>query len=186
MPERDLFELFVAPLNDAGFNYLVSGSVAAMLYGEPRITHDVDLLLFLPADRIGAFGALFPIDEYYTPPAEVLLAESGRARGQFNVIHTASGLKADVYTVTDDALHLWAFSRFRSYEVEGTIVRIAPPEYVIARKLEYYREGGSEKHLRDIRSILDASGDIIDGDALNEWIRNLNLVDQWRAVKPGD
>ena len=36
---------------------------------------------------------------------------------------------------------------------------LAPAEYVIVRKLEYYREGGSEKHLRDIRSMLAVSGD---------------------------
>jgi len=29
--------------------------------------------------------------------------------------------------------------------------RVAAPEYVIVRKLEFFREGGSEKHLRDIR-----------------------------------
>jgi len=27
----------------------------------------------------------------------------------------------------------------------------APPEYVILRKLQYFREGGSEKHLLDIK-----------------------------------
>jgi len=39
MPEPDLIELFARPLNDLGIRYLVSGSVAAMLYGEPRVTH---------------------------------------------------------------------------------------------------------------------------------------------------
>jgi hypothetical protein len=46
MPEPDLIELFVRPLNDLGIRYLVSGSVAAMLYGEPRVTHDIDLVVF--------------------------------------------------------------------------------------------------------------------------------------------
>ena len=39
MPEPDLFLLFVRPLNRAGLRYVVSGSVAAIFYGEPRLTH---------------------------------------------------------------------------------------------------------------------------------------------------
>jgi len=41
-------------------------------------------------------------------------------------------------------------------------ITLAPPEYVIVRKLEYYREGGSEKHLRDIRAMLAVSGELLD------------------------
>jgi len=40
MPEPDLIELFVGPLEQLQVRYLISGSVAAMLYGEPRVTHD--------------------------------------------------------------------------------------------------------------------------------------------------
>jgi hypothetical protein len=46
MPEPDLIELFVQPLNQAGIRYLVSGSVASTLYGEPRVTHDIDFVVF--------------------------------------------------------------------------------------------------------------------------------------------
>lgn len=153
-----------------------------MLYGEPRITHDVDLLLFLPSDRIEDFANLFPDAEFYVPPIEVMAFERERARGHFNVIHSASGLKADVYTVGADALHLWAFRNCRVYEIEGNEVSVAPPEYVIVRKLEYFREGGSEKHLRDIRSILRTSGDLVDRSELGEWIQSQGVEEQWRTL----
>jgi len=58
----------------------------------------------------------------------------------------------------------------------------APPEYVIVRKLEFYREGGSEKHLRDIRSMLAISAEQIDRAALDEWIQRLGLQTEWRLV----
>jgi len=57
---------------------------------------------------------------------------------------------------------------------------LAPPEYVIVRKLEYYREGGSEKHIRDIRSMLAVSGNQIDRAALNDWIQRKSLELQWK------
>ncbi len=44
MPEVDLIELFVHPLQEAGISYLISGSVAVMLGGEPRETHDIHLV----------------------------------------------------------------------------------------------------------------------------------------------
>ena len=63
------------------------------------------------------------------------------------------------------------------------MVRLAPPEYVIISKLEYYREGGSEKHLRDIRSMLTVSGDKIDRSVLNEWISRRGVEAEWRKVE---
>ena len=49
MPEPDLIELFVARLGEIGAHYLVTGSVAATLYGEPRVTHDIELVVELSA-----------------------------------------------------------------------------------------------------------------------------------------
>jgi len=45
MPQPELSLLFIRPLNRIGVRYLVSGSVAAILYGEPRLTHDVDFVV---------------------------------------------------------------------------------------------------------------------------------------------
>jgi hypothetical protein len=59
---------------------------------------------------------------------------------------------------------------------------LASPEYVIVRKLEYYREGSSEKHLRDIRSMLTLSGEGLDHPALNEWIQRRGLEKEWQLV----
>jgi len=103
-------------------------------------------------------------------------------RGQFYILHTSSGLKADFYLANRDELHGWAFRHLRRYSVHGQNIPLAPPEYVIVRKLEYYREGGSEKHLRDIRSILSVSGDLLDRPALNDWIQRRGLFAEWQRA----
>ena len=144
IPDEAPFLPFIRPLNAAGFRYIVTGSIAAMNYGEPRTTNDVDLVLFLPLGKVGELERLFPLEEFYCPPAEVLAIEAGRpAEGHFNLIHHASGFKADV--------------------------PLAPPEYVIVRKLEFFRAGGSEKHVRDIRAMLTISGDRIDQGLQKVW-----------------
>ena len=183
MLEPDLIELVARPLNQAGIRYFVSGSVAAMLYGEPRVTHDIDLVVVLRAEDVIGLAALFPAPAFHVPSPEVILAAMARERrGHFNVIHVESGLKADFYTAGRDELHAWAFRRMMSYSIGGCAIALAPPEYVILRKLEYFREGGSEKHLRDIRAIEAVSGDELDRVSLGEWIARLELQSQWHLA----
>lgn len=183
MLEPDLIELFVAPLEQLRFRYLLTGSVAAMLYGEPRVTHDVDLIIFLRAEDIKKLLGAYPSPQFYVPPLEVVLTEISREqKGQFNIIHGVSGLKADFHPVNRDELHGWAFRNIREYVMGNNTIKIAPPEYVIVRKLEYFREGGSEKHLRDIRAMLNVSGEIIDRKELNFWIQQRSVADQWKLV----
>jgi hypothetical protein len=183
MPEPDLFLLFVRPLNRAGIRYVVTGSVAAIFYGEPRLTHDVDFVVFLRDTDIEALPRLFPPADFYLPPAETIFAEAQREqRGHFNIIHIETGFKADLYLTGRDELNAWAFKLRRPAQLEGETVVLAPAEYVIVRKLEYYREGGSEKHLRDIRSMLSVSGDQLDRSALSEWIHRRGLQTEWRLA----
>lgn len=183
MLEPDLIELFAQPLNAAGIRHLVSGSVAAMLYGEPRVTHDIDFVIFLRTGDAVKLAEIFPAPNFYVPPAAAILEEISRERrGHFNIIHADSGLKADFYTAGRDDLHAWAFRNVRRYDIGKNSITLAPPEYVIVRKLEYYREGGSEKHLRDIRAMLAVSGELLDRAAMQEWIAKLGLEAEWRKV----
>ncbi len=183
MLEPSLFLVFLEPLNRATIPYMVTGSVAGIVYGEPRVTHDVDLVVELEAERIAEFVGLFPCDEFYCPPEAVIHTEIGReARGHFNLIHHATGFKGDIYPVGQDPLHRWAMERRRSAEFEEHQVWVAPPEYVILRKLQYYQEGGSDKHLRDIRNILAMSGSAIDRADLETRISALGLRDIWQKL----
>jgi hypothetical protein len=183
MPEPELSLLFLRPLNRLGVRYLVSGSVAAILYGEPRLTHDVDFVVFLHRQDIPRLIAAFPFPEFYVPPPENIRTELAReSRGHFNVIHVDTGFKADFYLAGTDELHAWAFRHARRMEYRGEPVTVAPPEYVIVRKLEYYRDGGSEKHLRDIRSMLRVSADQIDRQALDVWISCQGVETQWKEA----
>ncbi len=184
MPEANLFLMFTQRLNTLGVAYMVSGSVAVIIYGEPRLTHDVDLIVALDQGHIARLPEVFPPAEFYCPPAEVIAVEVAREqRGHFNIIHLETGFKADVYLSGRDPLHAWGLARARQFEVEGQVLVVAPPEYVIVRKLEYYREGGSEKHLRDIRSMLNTSPEAIQSAELEQQIAVRGLQEAWRQVQ---
>ncbi len=146
--------------------------------------HDIDLVVELSGAGRDALPRAFPEAEFYLPPPEVVLVESSReGRGHFNIIHCPSGLKADIYLVGDDELHAWAFRNARHYSVGKLEVRVAPPEYVIVRKLEFYREGGSHKHLRDIRSMLSLSAELIDTPVLEDWVQRRGLNEPWAEAR---
>jgi len=163
---------------------MVSGSTAAIVYGEPRLTNDVDIIVVLDRGHIANLPKAFPADEFYCPPEEEITLEAAREqRGHFNIIHLATGFKADVYLAGRDPLHVWGFARTRNVDLDGGTIVVAPPEYVIIRKLEYFREGGSEKHLRDIHSILSNSPELIRRDELERQIAALGLQEAWKRAE---
>jgi hypothetical protein len=180
----DLFAAFVRPLHQAGLKYMVSGSLASMQYGEPRLTMDVDLVVHLDEPQITRFAELFPKPHYYTPPAEVIGVEIRRTvRGHFNVIHLTTGLKADFYPSTSHPYWQWAWDHRRSTDVDDQPVYFAPPEYVILWKLQFFREGGGDKHLRDIRGMIAVSAGEIDLALLDRATAELGLVDCWQQAR---
>ena len=175
-------ELFVLRLEAVGLPYMVTGSVASMIYGEPRLTLDVDLVVELDAERAGDLLGAFPETEFYRPPLEVVRLECSRdSRGHFNLIHHGTGMKADVYPAARDDLHRWGLAHRRRIPFGPGQLWVAPPEYVILRKLEFWREGGSEKHLRDVRAML-AADLALDRSFLDTELRRRGLEEAWQAV----
>jgi hypothetical protein len=179
----DLFLVFLERLDQAGIRYVVTGSVAVIVYGDPRMTHDIDLVVELQRSQVKGLLEVFPEDEFYCPPSEALAVECARStRGHFNIIHHATGFKADVYPTGNDRLLAWAINNPRMFDFGGIRIRVAPPEYVIVKKLEYFKEGRSHKHVSDIRGMLEASSDLIATEKLDELIRQQGLCDVWKIV----
>jgi hypothetical protein len=183
MENTQLFEIFTEKLNLGKYSYFITGSIASIYFGLPRLTHDVDIVLDLPGDEINHLIQLFDVEEFYIPPRETIIAELNRTvRGHFNLIHFKTGFKADIYLLGNDPLHRWALDNRKEIKIGSHIFYIAPPEYVIIRKLEYYQEGGSDKHLEDISNMLDISRDIIDHPFLEEEIKKRGLQSAWAEL----
>ncbi len=180
MIEPSLLAIFVRPLAAAGIRYFITGGVAAIIYGEPRFTRDIDLVLAVRPDHSDRFLSLWPDKDYYSPSREAFETETARPQhGHFNIVHIETGLVADCYVAGDDPLHAWAFERVQTIEVDGARLCVAPVEYVISRKLAYFAQSGSTRHLEDIARIRRIQQDRIDQPSLDEWIRVLGLDEAW-------
>ena len=186
MPARDPPASPLAPflltLEALGLPYCITGSVAASVYGEPRLTADIDVVLLLKLGDVARLQAAFPPTEYYVPPVETMHLELVRdGRGHFNLIHHGSQFKADIYLAARDPLHRWALQHRRRISLDEGGAWIAPPEYVILRKLEYLREGAQDKHVRDIRFMLATTD--IDRAFVEAEVTRLGVQEQWQRCQ---
>ena len=181
MDQVELLRRLVASLERLRLPYFVTGSTATIFYGEPRFTIDIDVVVDLAIEDLGRLLAEFPADDFYV--SEEAARRAVRTRGQFNVIHPRSGLKIDLIVAAMTDFDRSRFERRRrihpaaDYEAD-----FASPEDVILRKLQAYREGGSEKHLRDVAGVLAISGSVIDHEYIEAWADRLGVSPIWRRV----
>ena len=172
---------FVDPLERLGVPYAIVGSVASSVYGEPRATNDVDLLIQLSRADAGKLAGAFPAEKFYLPPPEVIAIELARSHGgHLNVIALEEMMKADFYPLS--AAEAEWFDRRRALEIGGRKLWFAIPEAVIVHKLRFFREGGGDRHLRDIRGMLAVSGNSIDRGLIERAVAELGLTGQWRLA----
>ncbi len=181
MEQAELLRHVVEVLEEQGITYLLVGSLASGVYGEPRLTHDIDVVVDLRADQIARLCDAFPAMDYCV--SQQAAREAITRGGQFHVIHPASGNKIDFMIARQDAWGRSQISRRRREQIlPGRPGYTAAPEDVIIAKLWYYQDGGSEKHLRDVAAMLQVSGDDIDREYINHWVQQLGFTEEWQAV----
>lgn len=176
----EVFREILERIESEDIAYMIVGSVGSIIYGEPRMTKDLDVVVKVVPKDAKIIESLFPIEGFYCPPLEVLRDEIVR-RGQFNLIHHESGLKVDVIVCKNAPHSQEEFKRRRRVDIwEGFLAWVASPEDVIIKKLDYYREGRSDKHLADIRGILSHME--IDEKYLHKWVSDLGLTQFWELA----
>jgi len=162
----------------AGIPYLVGGSVASTVHGEPRGTLDVDFAVHMEPGQAEALHAA--LAERFI--VDVLsIREAAHAKRMFNAIHAELFVKADVH-VRAASGHSKA-EMDRAIEVElagaGGPVRVASPEDVALRKLWWFRERGevSDRQWRDVLGVLRARGGGLEQGHMERWADALGVAD---------
>jgi hypothetical protein len=167
-------------LDRLGIGYAIGGSVASSVHGEGRMTRDVDITAEPFPGKEGLFVLSFPPPEYYLSADAV--REALRARGTFNILHTTTGYKVDIFVRKDEPFELAAFDRRALYplpNLPGGPVMVHSPEDIILFKLRWFRMGGgvSEKQWTDIRNVLKTQAGRLDDAYLDLWALDLGVKD---------
>ena len=181
MTQAELLRYLAETLDALGVAYMIGGSHAAMYYGEPRLTRDIDVVAALTSEHLPALLERFPAEEFY------LDAEAAReavlTSGQFNIIHPGSGLKIDVYVSPDTPYDRARLARRQKLPLSpGVDAYFARPEDVILYKLLYARDGG-DLHLRDVLGIIRVSGPELDEAYVVAWADRLGLRALWEQIR---
>jgi hypothetical protein len=170
---------FAGALEQLSIRYVVGGSFASSLHGEPRSTNDIDIVADIHAgDAIRIVESLG--DAFYVslPAIDEAIAHGA----SFNAIHLATSLKVDVFIAGDDPLDQQRLRNPLSVLLPAaTPVRlpIDTVEHIVLRKLEWYRRGGgqSERQWRDVIGVLRLQAEAIDWAYVNGWAVRIGLVE---------
>jgi hypothetical protein len=184
MEQIDLIRHAVQTLETLAIPYAVVGSWGSGIYGEPRFTRDIDIVVDLNLNLVPQFCAAFPNDEFYV--SEQAARDAVRTRFQFNVIHPGSGNKIDFILTRPESWSAGQLERSRRVELrrgdEALDVSVAAPEDVILGKLWYFSEGGGDRHLRDIAGIMRVTGDGVNRAEVERWAARLGYLEIWQQI----
>lgn len=181
MEQSDLLRILCETFDRLGIEYLITGSQATIVYGEPRFTNDIDVVATLTRTNLSGFIDAFPPNAYYV--SQEAARDAIDQSGTFNVLHPSSGLKIDVIIPGSSPYEVGRFDRARSIEVSpGFAAKFASPEDVIIKKLEFYKLGGSDKHIRDIAGVLRISGESVNRAFIERVAAHFALTDIWHIA----
>lgn len=168
-------------LEDLKIPYLVTGGWAVTVWGRPRFTADIDLVIKISLPDIdGLVKALQGLaEEGYIDRG--MVEEALETQGEFNYI-SPTGIKVDFFVLPETAFGESQLARGVSRRILGESVRFISPEDLILVKLLWHRESGSEKQLTDAHSVLEISAQQLDGDYLRKWARKLGVEELFNEI----
>jgi hypothetical protein len=182
MSQQELLTKLAACLEVSGIPYMMTGSIASSLHGEPRSTHDIDVIVQIKKTDVTKLIAAFPAPRYYLDKIDAEQAINERT--MFNLIDSSEGDKVDFWLLTDEPFDRSRFGRKKVEEVFGTRLYVSSPEDTIVAKLRWARlSGGSEKQFGDALHVYEVQHQDLDLSYLEKWAVNLGLSELWERLK---
>ena len=165
--------------------YRIGGSLASSLYGEPRATNDVDVVIDLTPEDAAPF--VRELNSEYVIYADSLRSAIIR-QSCINALHSETVFKIDIFPLKpreyDQQAHLRATVVEIEQEGQFYSLLFATPEDILIAKLEWYRKGNeqSEQQWKDILGLLQADLIFLDFDYLENWVKELGLWDLYQRA----
>jgi hypothetical protein len=182
MSQSELLKKVVSVLEAANTPYMLTGSYASSLQGEPRLTHDIDLVVALTPAAGKSLVLAFAAPDYYLD--ENAVAQAIARASQFNLLDVRSGDKVDFWMLSDEPFDQSRFGRRYLEEFEGQRLQVSRPEDTILMKLRWAEmSGGSEKQFGDARSVYELQRATLDLEYLEHWAKSLQITPLLERLK---
>ena len=182
MSQQELLRKLAAFLEGNAIPYMVTGSIASSLHGEPRSTHDIDIVVQIKKDDVPRLLAAFAAPRYYLDKIDAEQAIDERT--MFNLIDSSEGDKVDFWLLTDEPFDLSRFGRRKVEEIFGARLSVSSPEDTIIAKLRWAGlSGGSEKQFGDALHVYEVQHHNLDLAYLERWVIDLELTELWERLR---
>ena len=178
MSQQELLKKTIQALNQAKIQYMITGSLVSSLQGEPRSTHDIDMVIAIQRSRVYELVKAFPPPDFYLDKDSILNAIIKQS--MFNLIDLKGGDKVDFWILTNEPFDQSRFSRKVSEEFMGLKMQVSSPEDTILAKLRWAKlSGGSEKQFTDALRVYEVQYGKLDIDYLERWAKKLDVESLW-------
>ncbi len=182
MSQTDLLIETVEALEGAGVGYMLTGSLVSSLQGEPRATHDVDLVIEVDVRAVDSLARAFGAPRYFFDG--IAAREALSQLGMFNLLDTTTGDKVDFWSLTQSDFDQSRFARRVVTSAFGHEVFVTSPEDTILQKLKWASEsGGSERQMGDALSVYSVQEGRLDQSYLDAWAARLHVSDPLAWVR---
>jgi hypothetical protein len=172
--QQSLLTHVLETLDQVGIAYFITGSTVSSIQGEPRSTHDIDLVVALEESAASALVASFPEPDFHVSADAV--RDAIEARSMFNVLDLTSGDKVDFWLLTDEPFDVSRFGRRQQIDLFGLGVFVSTPEDTILQKLLWSRlSGGSDRQERDALAVYELQFARLDQPYLDTWADSLQV-----------
>jgi hypothetical protein len=155
-------------------DYYVTGGVAAVAYGEPRTTQDLDVVIAVEKSDLSRVARIFEAAGFYVSGLEDIIANR---MSSFQVTHMETISRADLMVASPTEYSRIQFDRRQTIPIStDREVYFASPEDVIINKLLWGKDSRSEKQWRDVLSIMKTQRESLDYLYLSEWASKLGII----------
>lgn len=182
MSQQELLKKVIQVLNQSEIPYMITGSIVSSLQGEPRSTHDIDIVIDIQKLKAKKLIKAFSFPNFYLDEDSIFAAINKQR--MFNLIDVTTGDKVDFWILTDEPFDQLRFSRKINEKFMDIKMQVSTSEDTILSKLRWAKlSGGSEKQFIDALRVYEVQYGKLDMDYLNHWVKELDIQLLWKRLK---
>lgn len=180
MSQIQALKAVIKLLNKSKFPYMITGAYAVSYYGEPRSTHDLDIVIEIFESDVENICRIFNTGGYEFDRA--MIDNAVTYHSHFTVIHSKSNLRIDFWMVKSKKLDQTRFARRHKIKLFELSTGMISPEDIVLVKLEWFAASKNIKHFNDAVGIIKVQQDRLDSNYITEWLEPRGIKAYWKKA----
>lgn len=164
-------------LQDLKISYAITGGFAVTIWGKPRYTADIDVIIEMADKNIKPLAKKLLAIDKNVYAEEDMMREALMYHGEFNFIHSDTGLKVDFFVQDDSPYSTLKLKRAVLRKMFNRTIPFVSPEDLVLSKLMWSKESESQKQAEDIKSVLRNPNISLNMKYLKNWAQKHDTLE---------